>query len=236
LEGVTSRLIAARCNIDLQDEKGCTPLHVAAGNGLAGNAKQLIAARCNIDLQDEIGASPLYYAVRHASVTKELIAARCNVDLQNTEGHAPLHLAADEGHSNVLKQLIAACCNVNIRGQSGATPLFVAVKSGHAAVTKQLIAARCDINLGVDGFTPLQMAQMLGRAGLVMLIRNQAKMQETPLLGRRVAIIGLVAKPEFNGRTGTALSFDDDKERYSVELDKCSSLMMLKPWNLLPEV
>jgi ubiquitin C len=53
------------------------------------------------------------------------------------------------------------------------------------------------------------------------------------LLGRRVVINGLVAKPELNGRTGTAVSFDDAKGRYSVELDETSSFM-IKPCNLLP--
>jgi hypothetical protein len=67
---------------------------------------------------------------------------------------------------------------------------------------------------------------------MVTLIRN--KKQETPLLGRRVVINGLVAKPELNGRTGTAVSFDDAKGRYSVELDNTSSSLMIKPCNLLP--
>ena len=61
-------------------------------------------------------------------------------------------------------------------------------------------------------------------------------MQETPMLGRRVIIVGLVAKPELNGRAGTALSFDDDKGRYFVNLDEPCSSMLLKPCNLLPQV
>ena len=55
---------------------------------------------------------------------------------------------------------------------------------------------------------------------------EQNKDQETPLVGKRVVINGLVAKPELNGRTGTVVSFDDDKARYSVELDDTSSFMI----------
>ena len=62
------------------------------------------------------------------------------------------------------------------------------------------------------------------------------KMQEMSLLSRRVVIIGIVAKPELNGRTGTALSFDDDKGRYLVELDQSSASLMIKPCNLSPAV
>jgi hypothetical protein len=57
-----------------------------------------------------------------------------------------------------------------------------------------------------------------------------------PLLGRRVVISGLVAKPELNGRTGMAVSFDDDKGRYAVELDDTSSSLLIKPCNLQPTV
>ena len=59
----------------------------------------------------------------------------------------------------------------------------------------------------------------------------------TPLLGKRVFINGLAAKPELNGRTGTAVSFDDAEGRYSVELDWSRdgtfSSFMIKPCNLL---
>jgi len=57
------------------------------------------------------------------------------------------------------------------------------------------------------------------------------------MLGRRVIIVGLVAKPELNGRAGTALHFDGDMGRYSVKLDEPSSMLMqlIKPCNLLPQ-
>ena len=66
-------------------------------------------------------------------------------------------------------------------------------------------------------------------ARIVTLILN--KEHYAPLLGRCVVINGLVSKPELNGRAGTALSFDYDKARYSVELDGTSSFMV-KPCNL----
>jgi hypothetical protein len=77
-------------------------------------------------------------------------------------------------------------------------------------------------------------AEGQGHAGIATLIRN--KKQETPLLGSRVVINGLVAKPEHNGRTDTVVTFDDAKGRYSVELDSTSSSLMIKPCNLLPGV
>ena len=97
-----------------------------------------------------------------------------------------------------------------------------------------IIAVRCNVDLPSEvGSTALQVAQEEGHIEVVTLFR---KMQEAPMLGRRVLIVGLVAKPELNDRTHTALRFDDDKGRYSVELDEPSSSMLIKPCNLLPQV
>ena len=55
------------------------------------------------------------------------------------------------------------------------------------------------------------------------------------LVGRAVVIDGLAAKPQLNGTTGTATSFDDAKGRYNVKLDTpCEgmSTLALKPSNL----
>jgi hypothetical protein len=93
---------------------------------------------------------------------------------------------------------------------------------------------RCNVDLqDILSRTALQHAEHAGFTDTASLIRNK---KETPLLGKRVVINGLVAKPELNGRTGTALSFDDDKGRYFVELDQSSTSLMIKPCNLLPEV
>ncbi len=58
-----------------------------------------------------------------------------------------------------------------------------------------------------------------------------------PLLGRRVFITGLVAKPHLNWSTGTAVSFDDAKGRYAVKLKlEKNSSFMIKPSNLSPVI
>jgi hypothetical protein len=159
--------------------------------------------------------------------------AQSFINYQDAHGATPLLWAAANGHAAVTEKLLAARCNVDLPDRDGDTPLHLAASNGHAAVTKQLLAARCNVDLQINtGATALQVAEGLGHAGIATLIRNRK--QETALLGRRVVINGLVAKPELNGRTGTAVSFDDDKGRYSVELDDTSSSFMIKPCHLLP--
>ena len=141
---------------------------------------------------------PIYCAAAngHASVAKQLIAARCNVDLQAENGWTPIHMAAQEGHAAVTEELLAARCNVDHQADDGATPLHVAAANGHAGITKKLLAVHCNVDFQDNS----EIAKLIWSKGL-----------ETPLLGRRVVINGLVAKPEHNGRTGTAVSFDDNK-------------------------
>jgi hypothetical protein len=212
----------------------------AAGDGDAAKVRTLLStqgAQSFINYQDAHGITPLLYAAvqGHAAVTEKLLAARCNVDLQDKKGGTPLHFAAENGHAAVTEQLIVARSNVDLQDQNGDTALHFAAANGHAAVTNQLLAARCNVDLQDDnGVTALELAEDQGHAGIATLIRNRK--QETPLLGRRVVINGLVAKPELNGRTGTAVRFDDDKGRYSVELDDTSSSLLIKPCNLLPTV
>ena len=52
-----------------------------------------------------------------------------------------------------------------------------------------------------------------------------------PLVGQRVAIEGISAKPELNGQKGVAIGFDDSKGRYNVKLDS-GAVVAIKPNNL----
>ena len=55
---------------------------------------------------------------------------------------------------------------------------------------------------------------------------------DAPLLGKRVVIQGLQAKPELNGKRGIAGGFDDSKERYAVALEDGGGSFKLRAANL----
>ena len=62
---------------------------------------------------------------------------------------------------------------------------------------------------------------------------DTSDVDEMPLQGRRVILQGLASKPELNGATGKAVSFDADKGRYGVMLDTDETAKIsLKPANL----
>jgi len=64
------------------------------------------------------------------------------------------------------------------------------------------------------------------------LIRELPTVVETPLLGKRVVVNGLQAKPELNGRHGIASDFVESKGRYAVNLEDGGGSFALKPDNL----
>ena len=66
--------------------------------------------------------------------------------------------------------------------------------------------------------------------------KEKEKEKEPPsLVGCRVELVGIGAKPELNGRQGLAVSFDAAKGRYNVRLDgslAAESMLALRPDNV----
>jgi ubiquitin len=64
------QLVEARCIINLQQENGATPLHIATREGHAAVVQLLLSARCNVDLQAKGGLTALQAAQRagHAGI------------------------------------------------------------------------------------------------------------------------------------------------------------------------
>ena len=145
---------------------------------------------------------------------------RSFINYQDAQGFTPLHCAAELGHDAVTKQLIAGRCNVDLQNDIGCTPLTLLALYGcmgmhpssssssglHVSVIKLLLAVRCNVHLqDKSGRTALQVAE-------------------------------LPDDRQLHGRTGTAVTFDNDKGHYSVAIDGTSSSLLIKPCNLSPMV
>ncbi len=59
ITAIAKQLIEARCNVELQQYDGATPLYMAAFFGHPDVTEQLIEAHVNIDLEHENGYTPL---------------------------------------------------------------------------------------------------------------------------------------------------------------------------------
>ena len=127
-----------------------------------------------------------------------------------------------------MQPFLAAGCNVGLREKGGRTALQIAQSEGHSGVATLIRngGKRCTAAHTLP--TPKPQSCHVDTAER----KTEDKEQEKQLLGRLVVISGLLAKPELNGRTGTAMSYDDDKGRYCVKLDQTSTSLIIKPCNL----
>ena len=85
---------------------------------------------------------------------------------------------------------------------------------------------------GLNVFADVVLHSLTSRTELNGVKGRCVELKLEPLLGCFVVINGLAAKPELNGCRGKTLSFDDEKGRYSVELDGTCDSYMIKTCNL----
>jgi ankyrin repeat protein len=162
-------LVEAGTQLEAKDERGLTPLHVAALHGQAEAAKILAAAGASIEALDNQRETPLHLAAMrgHAAVIKLLVEAGAPLEAQNQphserapprvglehllagasleakdgRGYTPLHVAADRNQPEAAKALLEAGASLEAIDEQRETPLHLAAWRGHAAVMRVLLDA-----------------------------------------------------------------------------------------------
>ncbi len=172
---------------DVENDRGATPLHVAAN----GEVARLLIKYVYINEKDRDGRTPLHYAALSGrlDVVKVLIEQEdIFIDATDNEGNTPLMLALKERHIQVAKLLIESGAIINIRNNNGDTPLHFAVLIGDAELVRMMLERGADVNAqNADGDTPLHVAVRRGYVEIVkLLLSNNAKIlrnkrNETPL-------------------------------------------------------
>jgi ankyrin repeat protein/serine/threonine protein kinase len=192
---VVQLLLGARgTNVDAEDAKGVTPLHIAADYGSAEVVKLLMGKGANVNAKDVGKHTPLLVASfkGHATVVQLLLGARGVItDVASVVGTTPLHAAVRCGWPKVVELLVEKGANVNAKDGQKKTPLLIACALGRAEVVQVLLGAR-GVNVecaGDQGVVPLHVAAHEGWGGVVeLLVAKGAKVnakdfkQRTPLL------------------------------------------------------
>ena len=94
-----------------RNEKGETPLHVAAIDGNVKQVKKLLADKHPVNMRDYGGWTPLHEAANngHHEVVQLLLQAGANIndnEGEKTDGITPLHDACSNGHFDVIRVLL----------------------------------------------------------------------------------------------------------------------------------
>lgn len=153
---VTKMLLAAGgVDLELQTERGATPLLVAADTGHTEIATALIEAGANPNCRSPDGETPLYAAAHHGNlaVVTALLSAKADPLLAMAgwpgqsgptpgPGYLPLDIAAEFGKLGVVRELIQQCGIEGCAGETGGVlALQLAAQHQHVDIVAALTDA-----------------------------------------------------------------------------------------------
>ncbi|CAE8605668.1 unnamed protein product, partial [Polarella glacialis] len=123
-------LLKAGANVNLQDAKGVTVLHVAVFEGHPQIVKLLLDADADTNIKDRHGQTPLFFAPTR-TICQLLMDRQADVNVVNTKKQSPLHLAAHAGLNDAVAFLVDTMSTtiLDVKDQHGHTPLFYAAHS-----------------------------------------------------------------------------------------------------------
>ncbi|XP_019510022.1 PREDICTED: ankyrin repeat domain-containing protein 27 [Hipposideros armiger] len=127
-----------------RDDRGHTPLHVAALCGQASLIDLLVSRGAVVNATDYHGSTPLHLACQkgYQSVTLLLLHYKASTDVQDNNGNTPLHLACAHGHEDCVKALVyydVQSCRLEIGNEKGDTPLHIAARWGYQGIIETLL-------------------------------------------------------------------------------------------------
>jgi ankyrin repeat protein len=156
----------------LVNEKGLSPLHLAASMGYVDCVKKLIEAEVNLNQRNSTKRTALHLAAEagHTEVVELLVSNGADLGATDTDGWQPLHFASIRERKDIAKCLIHSGASVLAptirwsqelvsRRPSGfslqqpwiGNPLHLAVMSGDVDIVKEILATHeVDVNARVD--------------------------------------------------------------------------------------
>ncbi len=133
-------------NIDTCDERGWSPLFLAAFNGQMELAKIFIEFGANVNLKDVGGFTPLHWAAfnGHAHIIKYLVMHNADINTPSLRAFTPLMMAAMNGHLAACAALLASGAESSMVSSHGWSALQKASVNRHLPVIKLFLSLMKD--------------------------------------------------------------------------------------------
>ena len=132
-------------DVNVQDYRGRTALHMAAENGQHELVKKLMRYGADALVKSADGWTPLHFgagSIRHSADTvRALLDNVTDVNVTTNLGKTALHLAAEAGNIEVVRHLLnlrTGAVNVAKRDVHGNSALVCAAKAAHKAIVRIL--------------------------------------------------------------------------------------------------
>ncbi|KAM6937846.1 uncharacterized protein ankrd27 [Xenentodon cancila] len=127
-----------------RDDRGYTPLHVAALCGQAQLIDLLVRKGAAVNATDYHALTPLHLACQrgYQGVSLLLLHYKANTDAQDNNGNTALHLACMYGHEDCVKALVyydVQSCRLDVQNDKGDTPLHLAARWGYEGIIQVLL-------------------------------------------------------------------------------------------------
>jgi uncharacterized protein len=172
--------IRAGANLETRDERGRTPLLLAATHDRLGVARLLVYLGADPDALDDQHDTPWLVTGVTGSVDmlEVLLPAKPDVTIRNRFGGTSLIPASERGHVAYVRRAVRTGIDVNHVNDLGWTALLEAVILGHGSRRYQQIVTIL-LDAGADpkiadrqGVTALQHAERRGQREVARILRN----------------------------------------------------------------
>ena len=164
-------------DVYMTDNKGYTPLHCSAQNGVYEIVRFFADIETDILLKTKIGENCLHIAAAYGNVNlcKTLIDKHnFNVDMTDNEGFTALHRSAQSGVYELVKLFADTRGDIHLKTKVGGDCLHIAAAYGHLNLCKTLIDKH-DFDVDMtdnEGFTALHRSVQSGDYELVKLFAD----------------------------------------------------------------
>ncbi len=170
---VRALLAMPQADVNIQNARSWTALHLAARAGNLEVVRELLLVGANVNIQENEGFTALHLAADagHLAIVQALLAAHgIQVNTPDNQGRTALHWAANQGHLAVVQALLAAHgIQVNTPDNQGYTALQWTAENGHLELVQALLTAP-DILVNTQNahiWTALHSAASKGRLEVV---------------------------------------------------------------------
>lgn len=141
---VAKMLLAAGANLNIQNDKGLTPLMLVMGTFEAAQQDQakesvrsivrfVLQSGANAEATDNKGKTALFYAVEQNDIPAIdlLLTAGADINHRNNAGETAIFTPAKDGNIDMVKTLLQKGAFAKIKNKQGTTPAMYAVQNGY---------------------------------------------------------------------------------------------------------